>query len=128
MIKKSIISLILLIVIILILASVILFIGSPTKDIDVKVLDINHQNNQYFVNVSIKNNQDKTGWISDIYLSSVQGDKIDLTGAGTGYKIQSGETINLTLWSAELYGSITEAPYTLTYTSFPSGKEYTIYI
>jgi len=119
-------SLILVAVIILILVLVILFAGSPTKDIGVKVLDIYDQNNQYFVNVSIKNNQDTTGWIADMYLSTVQGSTIDLTGAGAGYKIGYGETINLTLMSSEVYGGITDAPFTLTYTAFPSGNEYTV--
>ena len=124
--KNSILSLILVVVIILILVSVILFTGRPTKDIDVKVLDIYDQNNQYFVNISIKNNQDKTGWIADMYLSTVQGSTIDLTGAGAGYKIEPGKTIKLTLMSGEVHESIIDAPFTLTYTAFPSGKEYTV--
>ncbi len=124
--EKNIISLILVIVIILILTVVILFAVNPTKDIDVKVLDFYDQNNQYFVNVSIKNNQDKTGWIADMYLSTVQGSTIDLTGAGVGYKIEPGKTIYLTLMSAEVHESITDAPYTLSYTAYPSGNEYTV--
>ena len=124
--KKNMLSLILVAVIILILVLVIFFAGSPTKDIDVKVLDIYDQNNQYFVNVSIKNNQDKTGWIADMYLSTVQGSTIDLTGAGAGYKIEPGKTINLTLMSAEVHESITDAPFTLSYTAYPSGNEYTV--
>ena len=124
--KKNMLSLILVAVIILILVLVIFFAGSPTKDIDVKVLDIYDQNNQYFVNVSIKNNQDKTGWIADMYLSTVQSSTIDLTGAGAGYKIEPGKTINLTLMSAEVHESITDAPFTLSYTAYPSGNEYTV--
>ena len=126
--KNSILSLILVVVIILILVSVILFTGSPTKDIDVKVLDIYDQNNQYFVNISIKNNQDKTGWIADMYLSTVQGSTIDLTGAGAGYKIEPKKTIKLTLMSAEVDESIIDAPFTLIYTAFPSGNGYTVEI
>lgn len=126
--KKNILSLILIVVIILILGALMLFISNPTKDIDVKVIDIHHQNNQYFVNITVKNNQNKTGWIADMYLLSFQGSKIDLTGAGTGYKIEPGKKINLTLWSAEVQVSITDSPYTLTYTVFPSGKEYTVEI
>lgn len=126
MIKKNMLSLILVTVIILILVIIILFAGSPTKDIDVKVLDIHDQNNQYFVNASIKNNQDKIGWIADMYLSTVQGSTIDLTGAGAGYKIEPGKTINLTLMSAEVYESINDAPFTLSYTAFPSGNKYTV--
>ena len=45
--KKNMLSLILVAVIILILVLVIFFAGSPTKDIDVKVLDIYDQNNHY---------------------------------------------------------------------------------
>ena len=124
--NKNIWAVILVVVIILILAVLILFIKTPAKDIDVKVLDIYDQNNQYYVNVSIKNNQDKTGWIADMYLSTVQGSTIDLTGAGAGYKIGPGKTINLTLMSAEVYESITDAPFTLSYTAYPSGNEYTV--
>ena len=126
--KKNILSLFLIVVIILIFLLIILFAGSQKKDVDVKVLDIYDQNNQYFVNVSIKNNQDAVGWIADMYLSTVQGSTFDLTGAGAGYKIEPGKTISLTLMSAELHESITEAPYTLTYTAFPSGSKYTIEI
>ena len=128
MMKKNILSLILVVVIILILVGLIVFTGSPAKDIDVEVLDIYDQNNRYFVNVSIKNNQDKTGWIADMYLSTVQGSTIDLTGAGAGYKIEPGKTINLTLMSAEVHESITDPPFSLTYATFPSGNEYTVEI
>ena len=123
--KKNIWAVILVFIIIFILIAII-FVNSPSKDIDVEVLNIYDQNNQYFVNVSIKNNQDNTGWISDMHLSSVQGSTIDLTGAGTGYKIEPGKTIELTLWSAELQVNIIDAPFTLTYTAFPSGNEYTV--
>ena len=126
--KKNILLLILVVVIILILALVILFAVNPTRDIDVKVLEIYDQNNQYFVNISIKNNQDTTGWISNMYLSTFQGSTIDLTGAGAGFKIEPGKTISLTLMSAETHESITDPPFTLTYTAFPSGKEYYIEI
>ena len=61
------------VVIILILVLIILFAVNPAKDIDVKVLDIYPHDNQYFINVSIKNNQDKMGWIYDMYLLTVQG-------------------------------------------------------
>lgn len=124
--KNIMLSLILVAVIIIILVLGILYAGSSTKDIDVKVLNIYDQNNQYFVNVSIKNNQDKTGWIADMYLSTVQGSNIDLTGAGAGYKIDPGKMINLTLMSAEVHESIIDAPFTLTYTVFPSGNKYTV--
>ena len=126
--KKNVLPLILVVLIILILSVIIFFRGFPDKDVDVEVLDIYNQNNQYFVNVSIKNNQDKIGWIADMYLSTVEGNIIDLTGAGSGYKIEPGEKTNLTLWSAEIHESITNAPFTLTYTAFPSGNKYTINI
>ena len=126
--NKNIWTVTLVVVIILIIVILFVFIGSPVKDIDVKVLDIYDQNNQYFVNVSIKNNQENIGWIADMYLSTVEGNTIDLTGAGVGYKIKPGEKINLTLWSAEINVSITNAPFTLTYTAFPSGNKYTINI
>jgi len=128
MMKKNVLSIIIVLAIVLIFVIVILFTGSPSKDIDVEVLDFYDQNNQYFVNVSIKNNQDKTGWIADMYLSTVQGNTIDLTGAGAGFKIEPGKTINLTLMSAEIHESITNAPFTLTYTAFPSGNEYSVEI
>ena len=123
--KKNIWAVILVFIIIFILIAII-FVNSPSKDIDVEVLNIYDQNNQYFVNVSIKNNQDKTGWIADMYLSTVQGSTIDLTGAGAGYKIEPGKTINLTLMSAEVHESITDAPFTLSYTAYPGGNEYTV--
>ena len=126
--KKNILPLIILIAIIFIIVLIVLFTGNHVKDIDVKVLDIYDQNNQYFLNVSIKNNQDKTGWIADMYLSTVQGSIIDLTGAGAGYRIQSGDTIELTLTSAEVIVNTNDAPFYLTYTSFPSGNEFVVYI
>ena len=124
--KKNMLSLILMVVIILILIVIILFSGSPNKEVEVKVLNIYNKNNQYFVNVSIKNNQDKTGWIADMYLSTVQGSTIDLTGAGAGFKIEPGKTIYLTLMSEEINEGITDTPYTLSYKAFPSGNEFTV--
>ena len=125
MMKKNILSLILVVVIILILV-LILFARSPAKDIDVKVLDIYDENNQYFVNVSMTNNQDKTGWISDTYLTTVEGNSISLTGAGIDEKLDPGETIELTLFSAEIYDSIIDPPLKLAYTAFPSGNTYSV--
>ena len=63
-----------------------------------------------------------------MYLSTVQGNTIDLTGAGAGYKIDPGKIINLTLISLEVHETTIDAPFTLTYTSFPGGNKYTIYI
>jgi len=126
--KKNMLSLTLILGIILILVLVILFIGSPTKDIDVKVLDIYDQDNQYFVNISLKNNQDETGWISDTYLETVEGSVIDLTGAGIDEKVEPGETNYLQLFSADVTESITDPPFTLSYTVFPSGNSYSVEI
>ena len=53
---------------------------------------------------------------------------IDLTGAGIGYKIEPGKTIYLTLMSVEVHEIITDAPFSLTYTTFPSENEYTVEI
>ena len=61
-----------------------------------------------------------------MYLLTVDGSKIDLTGAGAGYAIEPGKSINLTLWSAEIQESIAEASFILAYTAFPSGNEYTV--
>jgi len=126
--KNNLIGLILAIVIIVIVFLIILFSGSEKKDIDVNVMDITYENNQYFVNISLKNNQDKTGWISDTYLQTVEGDIIDLTGAGIDKKVYPLEIIHLQLFSAEVTESIIDSPITLKYTVFPSGKTYDVLI
>ena len=126
--KKNMLSIILVVIFILILVVIILFAVNPTKDIDVKVLDIYPRNNQYFVNVSIKNNQDTTGWISNTYLETIEGSVIDLTGAGIDKKVDPGETIYLQLFSVEVTESITDSPFTLSYTVFPSGYSYSVEI
>lgn len=126
--KKNMLSLIFVVVIILILVLVTLFAGTPTEDIDVKVLDIYYQNNQYFLNVSIKNNQDKTGWISSTYLETVEGSVIDITGAGINEKVYPGETIYLKLFSVEITESYIDSPFTFSYTVFPSGTSYSVEI
>lgn len=115
-------------IIIIAVILILLFTGASEKDIDVSVIDINYVNEQFFVNISMKDNQDKTGWISDTFLETIEGNSISLTGAGVAYKIEPGQTIELTLWSAEVQVSITNSPLYLIYTAFPSGNIYTIEI
>lgn len=124
--KENLIGSILVIAIIVIVFLIVLFSGSGKKDIEVNVLDIKYENNRYFVNISLKNNQDKTGWISDTYLETVEGNVIDLTGAGIDEKFDPGETSYLQLFSADVTESITDPPFTLSYTVFPSGKIYSV--
>ena len=126
--KNNLIGLILGIVIVVIVLLIILFSGSENKDIDVNVMDIIYENNQYFVNISLKNNQDKTGWISNTYLQTVEGSIIDLTGGGIDKKVDPGKIIYLKLFSAEVTESIINSPITLKYTVFPSGKTYDVLI
>jgi hypothetical protein len=126
--KENLIGVILVIAIIVIVFLIVLFSGSEKKDIEVNVLDIEYENNQYFVNISLKNNQDKTGWISNTYLETVEGNIIDLTGAGIDEKVNPGETNYLQLFSADVIESITNPPFTLSYTVFPSGKSYSVEI
>jgi len=126
--KKNTLSLILVLVIILIVVLVILFATRPAKDIEVNVVDMSYENNRYFVNISLKNNQDKTGWISDVYLETVDGSVIGLTGAGIDEKVEPGETNYLRLFSADVTESITDSPATLSYTVFPIGKPYSVEI
>ena len=98
------------------------------NDIEVNVLGMLYENNQYFVNISLKNNQDKTGWISDTYFETVEGSVIDLTGAGINEKVDPRETKYLKLFSAEIAESIVDPPFTLRYTVFPSGNSYSVEI
>jgi len=126
--KENLIGLILVIAIVVIVLIIMLLSGSEKKDIEVTVLDIEYKNNQYFVNISLKNNQEKTGWISDTYLETVEGSVIDLTGVGIDEKIDPGKTNYLQLFSAEVTESITDPPITLKYTVFPSGKTYSALI
>ena len=126
--KREIIALIIILLIIISSITLLIFSKTPTKNIEVNLINITYKDNQYFINVSVKNNQDKTGWISDVYLTTVEGSKIGLTGAGIAYKIDPGKTIYLTLWTAETDLSITEAPINLRYTAFPTGKTYSVEI
>jgi len=126
--KESLIGLIFVLAIAVIVFIIVLFSGSETKDIEVVVLDITYKNNQYFVNISLKNNQDKTEWISNTYLETVKGSVIDLTGAGLDEKVDPGETNYLQLFSADVTERITDPPFTLRYTVFPSGKSYSVEI
>jgi len=125
--KNTILRLSVLIIIVIIFA-LIIFVKTPVKDIEVVVLSINYENEEFYVNVSIKNNQDKTGWISDTFLTTVEGNSISLTGAGIDEKIDSKDALELTLFSAEVYDSITDPPLKLTYTAFPGGNTYSVEI
>lgn len=124
--KENLIGLILVIAIIVIVFLIVLFSG--TKDIEVNVLGIGYENNRYFVNISLKNNQNEAGWISDTYLETVEGSVIDLTGAGIDEKVNPGETTHIQLFSAEVTESISDPPLTLKYTAYPSGKTYSVEI
>jgi hypothetical protein len=126
--KENLIGLILVIAIIVIVFLIVLFSGSEIKDIEVNVLDIQYENNQYFVNISLKNNQEKKGWISDTFLETVEGSVIDLTGAGIDETVDPRETSYLRLFSADVIESITDPPFTLSYTVFPSGNSYSVEI
>lgn len=103
-------------------------ISPPAKDIDVTILEIDHQDNQFYVNVTVKNNQDKTGWIDDVHLTTANDNIISMTGAGIDEKIEPGHTIEITLYSAEVYVSIVDPPFNLAYAAFPSGNTYTVLI
>lgn len=113
-------------VVVLALSAIVFLIGNGSNEIDVSVLDITYQSDHYYVTISVKNNQNIPCWVSDTYLSTVQGSIIDLTGGGVEYSIQPGEPENITLWSANVPESITDSPFTLTFTAFPSGKKYTV--
>ena len=126
--KENLIGLILVIAIIVIVFLIVLFSGSEIKDIEVNVLDIEYDNNRYFVNISLKNNQDIRIWISDTYLETVEGSVIDLTGAGIGEKVDPGEISFLQLFSEDVTESITDPPFMLSYVVFPGGKSYSVEI
>jgi len=61
-------------------------------------------------------------------LETVEGNAIDLTGAGIDEKVDPGETTNIKLFSAEVTESIIDSPITLNYTVFPSGITYFVEI
>ncbi len=126
--RGNIIRLIFLLTVIIIIFLIVIFSGSKTKDIDVKVIDIAYENNHYLVNISLKNNQNEIGWISDNYLETIEGNFIDLTGGGIDEKIASGETKYLQIFSAEIIEYINDPPIKLKYTVFPSGNTYSILI
>jgi hypothetical protein len=126
--KEKLAGLILVIAVIIVVFLIILFSGSEKKDIELSVLDITYENNQYFVNISLKNNFENAGWISDTYLETVEVSSIDLTGAGIDKKVDPGETIFIQLFSAEVTESILDSPITLKYTVFPSGNTYSVLI
>jgi len=107
---------------------ILLFSGTEKKDIEVTVSDIRYENNQYFINLTIKNNQNTKGWIFDIYLLTNKERVIDLTGAGIDNKIEPGETIEIQLFSTEIYETSIDPPLKIKYTVFPSGNSYLSYI
>ena len=126
--RKNIIGSIIILISIIIIVAIVIFSGNENKDIDVNILDMKYENNHYLVNISLKNNQEKIGWISDTYLETIEGNSIDLTGAGIDKKINSGETKNIQLFSAEIMEDVNNSPLKLIYTVFPSGITYTILI
>ena len=126
--RKNIFGSVFLLIIIVIIFIIIIFSGNETKDIDVNILDIKYENNHYLVNISLKNNQEEIGWISDTYLETIEGNIIDLTGAGIDEKIKSGKTNNLQLFSSDIFEHINDSPLKLIYTVFPSGKIYSTLI
>ena len=126
--KQQWILLTILIIILIGISIAVVLYSQQSKEIEVKIVEISHNNSQYFLNVSVENHQETTGWIDDMYLSTLQGSEIDITGAGLGYPIGPGENRELTLWSSEVQISLTDPPFTFTYTAFPSGKQYRVYI
>jgi len=124
--KNTILGLSAALVIVIVVIALVLFVQQPTKDIDVRIVNINYENKAFYVNVSLTNNQDDTGWISDTYLTTVEGNAISLTGAGIDETVDAGETVALTLFSAEVYDSIVDPPLKLVYTAFPHGTTYSI--
>jgi hypothetical protein len=89
---------------------------------------MHQENGQFIVNVSIKNNQDKIGWVDDTYLISLDGSVIDLTGGGIDEKFDPGTTQMLTFFSTQVNENIVDSPLKLSYTAFPSGMTYTVLI
>ena len=86
---------VLLTILILILVGIgvsFVFFSQPSKEIEVKILEVHDDNNTYFLNVSVENHQETRGWIDNMYLSTLQGSEIDITGAGVEYLIEPGET------------------------------------
>ena len=107
---------------------IVLFSGSNKKDIEANVLDIAYENSRYFVNISLKNNQDKMGWISDTYLETAEGSVIDITGAGIDKKVESKKTKYLQSFSADAVESTANPPFKLIYSVFPSENSYSVEI
>ncbi len=126
--KKTILGLSAAVVIIIIIFALIVIVKQPSKDIEVTIVKINYENEKFYLNISLKNNQDQIGWISDTYLVTIDGNHISLTGGGIDKKINSGEKFELSLFSANAYYSITDPPLELAYTVFPSGNSYFVRI
>jgi hypothetical protein len=121
-------SVIAIVIIVLLIVLLFVFYTPPTKDIVVSVLGMHQENGQFIVNVSIKNNQDKIGWVDDTYLIALDGSVIDLTGGGINQKIEPGDTQMLTFFSTQVNKNIVDSPFKLSYTAFPSGVIYTVLI
>jgi hypothetical protein len=113
-------------IIVLVIAVLLVFYAPPPKDIEVTILGVHQENRQFIVNVSIKNNQETTGWVDDTYLITLQGSIIDLTGAGIDEKIEPGGTRTLTFFSTQVNENIVDSPLKMSYTAFPSGITYTV--
>ena len=112
--------------IVIVVIALVLLVQQPMKDIDVRIVHINYENEAFYINVSLTNNQENTGWISDTYLTTVEGNAISLTGAGIDETVDAGETVALRLFSAEVYDSLVDPPLKLVYTAFPQGTTYSI--
>jgi hypothetical protein len=113
-------------IILLVIVILLVLYTPPTKDIEVTILGVHQENGQFIVNVSIKNNQNKIGWVDDTNLITLQGSIIDLTGAGIDEKIEPGGTRTLTFFSTQVNENIVDSPLKLSYTAFPSGTAYTV--
>jgi hypothetical protein len=126
--KNTVLGLSIVIIMVIVVVAFMILVKPPVKDIEVIVSEINYENEEFFVNVTVTNNQDETGWISDTSLTTIDGNSISLTGAGIDEKIEPGETRKITLFSAEFYDNILDPPLKLMYTAFPSGNTYSVRI
>ena len=115
-------------IILLVVVVLLVFHTPPIKDIEITVLDIHQENERFYVNVSITNNQDAVGWVDDAYLVTVEGSTIGLTGAGIDETIEPGTTRSLTFLSIQINGNIVDPPLKLEYTAFPSETTYTVLV
>jgi hypothetical protein len=127
--KKQIsLSIVAVVMIVLIIVVLFMFSTSKPKDIEITILGVEKENDRFYVNVSLTNNQNTIGWVDDTYLLALDGTVIDLTGGGIDQKINPGETQTLTFFSPQVNDNIVDSPYKLSYTAFPSGVTYTVLI